>query len=97
MRNKETPPEGKTTYEKMLDALSLPKVAAGVATSVSITGMSDITVEGYRGIIQYSDSMVCLNAPKYIIKITGCDLEIKEMATEYISIRGIIFSVEYTR
>ena len=96
MRNKKKQPETASAYEKVFDALSLPKSAAGLTTTVTITGTDAIMVEGYRGIIKYSDTLVLLNAPKYIIRITGADLEITEIASEYISLRGVIASLEYT-
>lgn len=96
LRNKKRKPEDSSAYEKVFDALSLPKTAAGLTTTVTITGNGSILVEGYRGIIKYSDTLILLNAPKYIIKITGADLEITEIASEYISVSGIITALEYT-
>ncbi len=95
-RNKKKQPETASAYEKVFDALSLPKSAAGLTTTVTITGINSILVEGYRGIIKYSDTLVLLNAPKYIIRITGMGLEITEIASEYISLCGVIAAVEYT-
>ena len=96
LRNKKKQQETTSAYEKVFDALSLPKAAAGLTTTVTITGINSILVEGYRGIIKYSDTIVLLNAPKYIIRISGADLEITEIASEYISLRGVIASLEYT-
>lgn len=96
LRNKKKKQESASAYEKVFDALSLPKTAAGLTTTVTITGINSLLVEGYRGIIKYSDTLILLNAPKYIIKITGADLEITEIASEYISLRGVIVCVEYT-
>lgn len=96
MRKKKESTKAASAYEKVFDALSLPKTAAGLTTTVTITGINSILVEGYRGIIKYSDTLVLLNAPKYIIRITGMGLEITEIASEYISLRGVIVSLEYT-
>ena len=96
MRNKKRKQIDTSAYEKVFDALSLPKTAAGLTTTVTVTGNNSIIVEGYRGIIKYSDTLVLLNAPKYIIRITGANLEITEIACEYISLRGIIAALEYT-
>lgn len=96
LRNKKRTQRAASAYEKVFDALSLPKTAAGLTTTVTITGKDSVLVEGYRGIIKYSDTLVLLNAPKYIIKITGADLEITEIACEYISLRGVIAALEYT-
>lgn len=96
MRNTKRKQKNPSAYEKVVDTLSLPKVAAGLSSRITITGTDSILVEGYRGIIRYSDTLVLLNAPKYIIKISGADLEITEIAAEYINLKGIITALEYT-
>ena len=92
----ETAPE-KSIPEKVVEALALPKDASGVVTVVNITDMSEIVVDGFRGIIEYTDSVIRLNTPKFMLKIDGRNLEIKTVATDYISIKGCILGVEYIR
>lgn len=83
--------------ERFAEILSLPKDAGGISTVINITDMHEAVIDGYKGIIEYTENIIRLNTPKYIIKIEGADLEIREVAAEYISICGLIKSVEYQK
>lgn len=85
----------KTINERVAEMLSLPADMGGVSTVVKITGTEEITVDGYRGIIEYTDSVVRLNTAKFIIKINGNNLVLKEAAAEFITVTGTINGVEY--
>lgn len=81
--------------EKMMDALDLPKNKSGIITSLSITGVHEAIVEGHKGIIEYTDKTIKINTPQFILKLNGADLEITEIAEEYIAVKGIIVGAEY--
>ena len=81
--------------EKVAEAFGLPKESMGVVSHVNIIGREEVSVEGYRGILEYTENIVRLNTDKFIIKIVGADLEIGIIAEEYISIKGLISGVEY--
>lgn len=81
--------------EKMMDALDLPKNKSGIITSLNITGVHEAIVEGHKGIIEYTDKTIKINTPQFILKLNGADLEITEIAEEYIAVKGIIVGAEY--
>ncbi len=81
--------------EKFAEILSLPKSASGVGVMINISDMAEAVVEGYKGIIEFTENTVRLNTPKYIIKIEGADLKINEVAEDYITVKGKIKSVGY--
>lgn len=85
----------KTINERVAEMLSLPTDMGGVSTVVKITGTEEITVDGYRGIIEYTENIVRLNTAKFIIKINGNNLVLKEAAAEFITVTGTINGVEY--
>lgn len=85
----------KTINERVAEMLSLPADMGGVSTVVKITGTEEITVDGYRGIIEYTENIVRLNTAKFIIKINGNNLVLKEAAAEFITVAGTINGVEY--
>lgn len=85
----------KTINEKVAKMLSLPADMGGVSTVVKIVGTEEITVDGYRGIIEYTENIVRLNTAKFIVKINGSNLTLKEAAAEFITICGVINGVEY--
>ncbi len=87
----------KTIKEKVADLFALPKNAGGISTVINITDMREVIVDGYSGIIDYGENIITLSTPKYIIKIDGADLEMKEVTAEYIMIKGHIKSVEYVK
>lgn len=75
--------------------LLLPSDMGGVSTVVKIVDIEEITVDGYRGIIEYTQNTVKLNTAKFIVKIDGENLVIKEAASEFITISGTIKKIEY--
>ena len=85
----------KSLPEKVMDAFELPKNRSGMITSITITGVHEALVEGHKGIIEYTDTVIKLNTPQFIMKICGAELEITGVAEEYIMIKGIIMGVEY--
>ena len=85
----------KTMKEKVVDVLALPKEASGTVTLVHITDTEELVVEGYKGIVEYTDTTIRLLTHKFMLKISGKNLEIESIATEYISIIGEIAGVEY--
>ena len=93
-KNTAKPPE-KSVPEKMMDAFELPKNKSGIITTLHITGVHEAVVEGHKGIIEYTDKVIRLNTPQFIMKLSGAELEITAVAEEYIGIKGIIFGVEY--
>lgn len=93
MKNQDLP--GKSIPEKMMDVFQLPKNKSGIITALHITGIHEALIEGHKGIIEYTDKVIRLNTPQFIMKITGADLEITGVAEEYITIKGIIVGVEY--
>ena len=85
----------KSLPEKVMDAFELPKNKSGIITSLNITGVHEALVEGHKGIIEYTDTVIRLNTPQFIMKLCGANLEITGVSEEYIMIKGIITGVEY--
>ena len=52
-------------------------------------------IDGCRGIIEYSDTLIRLSSEKLILKFTGTDLEIKLLSQQNMIIEGTILSLEY--
>ncbi len=93
-KEKNASPEKKVS-EKMLELFEIPKDKSGIITSLNITGIHEATVEGYKGIIDYSENIIKLNTTQFIMEISGEKLEIAGITEEYISIKGVINGVKY--
>ena len=60
-------------------------------------GNREITIENYRGIVEYTSDCLRLITNPYIIKIDGVCLEIKTMTRDFLYITGKINSVTFCK
>lgn len=85
--------------ERLLESigrnLDLPQEALAGYAYIEISGNREVIVEGCRGVLEYSDTVVSLNTGKLIVKITGCELTVVSMQNTQAIIRGVIAGVEY--
>lgn len=81
--------------ERVAEMLDMPKEWVGDSPMISMVGNREVMVEGCKGIIEYTANTIRLNAMRYMIKISGADLELKAVASEYIHVYGKIAGVEY--
>ena len=50
---------------------------------------------GYKGIIEYSKEIIRINTSEGVLKISGKAMDIKNIITEEVVIRGEIISIEF--
>ncbi len=81
--------------ERLAEALDLPKDIVLNLPKIIFTGNRELFVENYRGIVEYGDTLIRLNAGNYTVKIGGRGLGIKNIATEEITLCGDIKSLEF--
>ena len=67
----------------------LPKVR------VELLSNKQAVVEGCKGILEYSDTCIRLNADRLILKFSGHSLEMKCFTDNSAIIEGFLLSVEY--
>lgn len=65
------------------------------AVHMEISGNRELIFEGSRGILEYGESSIKINAGKYIVALHGRGLHIKSMTECDIVINGFITSIEY--
>jgi sporulation protein YqfC len=80
---------------KIASALSLPKEIVLNLPLISIYGNEEITIENYKGMIEYSEEKIRINTAKGIISIKGRNLIVNQITAENISIGGGLTSVEF--
>ena len=79
----------------MTDAAKMPKdVMLGVPI-VTLTGRFEVNVENYRGIIEYTDTLIRIKSKNGQIKITGKQLQIAYYTNDEMKITGHVDKVEY--
>ena len=63
--------------EKVADALDLNKEIILDMPKITFIGSLEVTVENYKGIIEYTDLVIRISTPSHILRLTGKCLEIK--------------------
>lgn len=94
-RKKETTYETLSKKELVVDSLKLPKDLLLGASIVTLTGNREAWIENYKGIIEYSDTLVLLQGKTCQICITGQHLSIDYYNNEDMKISGCIEYVRY--
>lgn len=87
--------EKKTFINRMANATNMPKdVILGVPI-LTITGQTEVCIENYRGIIEYTDVLVRVQTKIGQIKIVGRALQIDYYTNDEMKVNGRIISIEY--
>lgn len=73
----------------------LPKEIMLNLPLITIIGNEELTIENYKGVIEYTEEKIRLNTSCGILKIEGKKLFLKEITSENISIIGNIIKFEY--
>ena len=81
--------------ERLASAASMPKDVVLGASIVTITGVSEVRVEKYRGIIEYTDCLVRIQAREGQMRLTGKRLNIEYYTNDEMKITGRIDSIEF--
>ena len=63
---------------------------------VTVTGRSDITVENYRGILEYGPEVIRLSLKHGQIRLSGKGLSIDYYTSDDMKISGMIDRIEYS-
>lgn len=79
--------------EKLGRFLDVPRNAFGQTVTVEIRGFSEVMVQGCKGILDYSPSVVILDSPQGKIIISGNELSINVFSDDRLVILGIVENV----
>lgn len=81
--------------ELLAESFHLPKDTVLGASILTLTGNKEIWIENYRGILEYTDRQILLQAKTCQICIIGKGLSIDYYTNEDMKISGCICSVNY--
>lgn len=87
----------KDIKEKVGDILELPQEIILDIPKLVLIGNKSLTIENYKGIIEYDENLIRINTNSHMIKITGNMLEIKVITAEEMLIVGDILTIEYIK
>lgn len=77
----------------MVESLKLPRDSVLGDSIITITGNTDILIENYKGILQYSDELILLQGKNCKIELKGKELNIVYYTNEDMKISGIITNI----
>lgn len=81
--------------EQVIEQLELPRDLLAGDAIVTITGRSSLVIENYRGILDFEDSFIKIQAKNCRILITGSHLIIDYYTNEEMKISGFFQQIQY--
>lgn len=85
----------KTKTEKIIDTLQLPQDILRGEIRVTITGNREIWIENYKGLLEYSNTSIVLQAKNCKVQLEGKSLTIDYYTNEDMKVTGRIQCVKY--
>ena len=81
--------------EQVIEQLELPKDLLLGEAIVTVTGRRELLIENYKGILNYEDSFIKIQAKNCRIVITGRRLSIDYYTNEEMKISGFFEQIQY--
>lgn len=81
--------------ELIIDSLQLPKDVCLGALRVTMTGNCEAWIENYKGILEYTEDLILLQAKTCQVSFEGNRLSIDYYTNEDMKISGCIACVRY--
>ena len=80
---------------KVSDTLDIPRDVIGNIPRVTLTGNGFIHIEGFSGIIEYSDEKTLIKTADGVVWILVKNIEISFLTEEFIDLVGEIKTIEF--
>ena len=81
--------------EKLASAASMPKDVVLGASVVTMLGRNEVSIENYRGIIEYTDTLIRVQTKHGQVRLCGKRLQIEYYTNDEMKITGRVISVEF--
>ena len=81
--------------KKLAGILDLPREVTMNLPLITVTGSEQVSVENFKGVIEYTAERVRINTPCGVLKITGRGLTLKQITSENILVVGSVTGLEY--
>lgn len=85
----------KSVKENMIETLELPKDLMYGASLVTILGRQEVLIENYKGILEYTQDYIKIQAKSARLTVYGKRLKIEHYTNEDMKVVGFIKSVEF--
>ena len=81
--------------KNVTEALELPKEIMLNLPLISLVGREEITIENYKGILEYGEEMVRIGTAAGVLRIQGNGLCLKQLSSECMVVTGRIDHLSY--
>jgi len=79
------------------ELLEIPKEISSMEPKLTLMGFKELLIENYKGILEYQDFYVRINTYIGIININGFDLDLNEMTSDDLLVKGKIESIDFEK
>ncbi len=93
MREKKTTKQ--STTEKLLNSLQLPQDILRGEMRITLTGNREVWIENYRGLLEYTNQSIILQAKNCKVQFEGKALNIDYYTNEDMKLTGRISNIKY--
>ncbi len=83
--------------ERAAEILDIPAEAVAGVTHIEITGTREFFIENHKGILEYTDTEIKINAGKNILRVIGSRLAVSSMTANELKLTGDIQTIEFIR
>ena len=81
--------------KNMTEALELPKEILLNLPLISLVGQEEVTIENYKGILEYSEEVVRIGTEAGILRLQGKNLCLKQLSAECMVVTGMVESLTF--
>ena len=83
--------------ERVADVVDINKEIILDVPKITFIGNRELTIENYKGIIEYTDQIIRVNTSANILRLTGTALEIKSITQDMLYITGYVRCFEFCK
>lgn len=81
--------------KNVTEALELPKEIMLGLPLISFVGREEVTIENYKGILEYSEETVRVGTMAGVVRLLGRGLCLKQLTAECMVVTGSVESMEF--
>ncbi len=83
--------------KNVTEALELPKEIMLNLPLISLIGQEEVTIENYKGILEYSQETVRIGTAEGILQLEGRELCLKQLSAECMVVTGCVESIRFLK
>jgi sporulation protein YqfC len=82
---------------RIAESFELPKEVILDIPKIRLLGNNELYLENHKGIVEYTSDSIRINVKSGLVKISGSNLQLKEISNESVVVLGNIIGLEYIK